>query len=288
MAALSISSPQVSAAPGRRRTGARVRGERRRNVTRAQKGALGVGGLVTGILVWEAMPRFGIVDPRSLPPFSEVVMTLAGLLGQSAFWTSLSQTMTGWLSGLAVALALGILVGGVLGSVPVLREYLTSTIEFLRPIPSVALIPLVVLLFGNQPQSALVLVVYAAFFQVVIQVIYGLVDVEPVVRDTARSYRFSAWTTIRQVLWPTALPYIVTGFRLAAWVALIIELTAELVIGVPGLGRDIGISQASGAIAQTYALVLVVGVLGILVNQTTSQLEKYLLRWHPSVRKEQR
>jgi NitT/TauT family transport system substrate-binding protein len=76
--------------------------------------------------------------------------------------------------------------------VPVLRALTASTIEFLRPIPSVALIPLVVLLYGSRPASALVLVVYASFWQVLVQVLHGVADVDPVARDTARSYRFSA------------------------------------------------------------------------------------------------
>lgn len=253
----------------------------------ANKAVLGLLGALVVVAFWEFLPRLGVVDPRSLPPFSTVLAELVAQLGLAAFWTALGQTLTGWLSGLALALVLGVVVGGVLGTVPVLREYLNSTVEFLRPIPSVALIPLVVLMFGTRPQSALVLVVYAAFFQVLIQVVYGLADVDPVVRDTARSYRFRPATVVRTVYWPTALPYLLTGFRLAAWVALIIELTAELVIGVPGLGKAIGIAQASGAVEQTYALVLVVGVLGILVNQGTSALEKHLLRWHPSVRREQ-
>ena len=186
----------------------------------SRRALLGILGLLIVVAIWELLPRLGIVPERSLPPFTVVAAELFVQLGEPTFWVALSQTVIGWLTGLAVALVLGILIGGILGTVRVARDYLTSTIEFLRPIPSVALIPLVVLLFGSRPQSALVLVVYAAFFQVLIQVIYGLVDVDPVVRDTARSYRFSRWTTIRRVLAPTVMPYLITGFRLAAWVAL--------------------------------------------------------------------
>nr|WP_269809825.1 ABC transporter permease subunit [Kineosporia rhizophila] len=181
---------------------------------------------------------------------------------------------------------IGVSGGIVIGSVPVLREFTASTIEFLRPIPSVALIPLVVLIFGSRPQSALTLVVYAATWQILMQVLYGVADVDPVARDTARSYRFSRWSIARNVVWPTALPYVVTGFRLAAAVALILEITAELVIGVPGLGKTIGVAQSSGAVSQTYALVIAVGLIGVLVNLAARTAERRVLRWHPSIRRE--
>ncbi|AIJ21195.1 ABC-type transporter, integral membrane subunit [Amycolatopsis methanolica 239] len=177
----------------------------------------------------EILPRSGIVDARFLAPASEIARALGGELAHGAFWTSLDQTLLGWAEGLAIAMAAGIVVG----SVPVLRSLTASTIEFLRPIPSVALIPLVMLIYGSEPESALVLVVYASFWQVLVQVLYGVADVDSVVRDTARSYRFSRWAIVRTVIWPTALPYVVTGFRLAAAVALILEITAELIIGVP-------------------------------------------------------
>jgi ABC-type nitrate/sulfonate/bicarbonate transport system permease component len=253
---------------------------------RGRQPALGLLGLVVLAAIVEALPRLHIVDSRFLPPFSAMVRELAHQLTQGDFWTALGETVRGWAIGLALAMIAGIVAGVLIGSIPLLRAVTASTIEFLRPIPSVALIPLVVLIYGSRPQSALVLVVYAAFWQVLVQVLYGVADVDPVVRDTARSYRFSRTTIIRTVLWPTALPYIVTGFRLAASVALILEITAELIIGVPGLGRSIGVAQSSGAVAETYALVIVVGLLGVAVNASARAVERRALRWHTSVRGE--
>lgn len=248
--------------------------------------ALGLLGLAFTIGVVEALPRVGLVDRRFLPPFSEMAGSLADQLALPDFWTALAQTLRGWVLGLAIAMLAGVALGVVIGSVPILRAVTASTIEFLRPIPSVALIPLVVLIYGSRLESALILVVYAAFWQVLVQVLYGVADVDPIVRDTARSYRFSRWAVVRTVVWPTALPYVVTGFRLAAAVALILEITAELIIGVPGLGRSIGVAQSSGAVAETYALVIVVGVIGVLVNASARAVERRVLRWHTSIRRD--
>ena len=234
----------------------------------------------------EILPRAGVVDERFLPPFTTMVRALGRQVVEGDFWVALGQTLGGWALGLAIAMIAGVLAGVLIGSVPFLRAVTASTIEFLRPIPSVALIPLVVLIYGSRIQSALVLVVYAAFWQVLVQVLYGVADVDPVVRDTARSFRFSRWGIVRNVVWPTALPYVMTGFRLAAAVALILEITAELIVGVPGLGRAIGVAQSSGAVPDTYALVLVVGLIGVVVNVGARAVERRTLRWHTSIRSE--
>ncbi|WP_062203699.1 ABC transporter permease [Demequina salsinemoris] len=260
-----------------------------RKPRRSRKGRpalLGIAGVAIVLVGAELLSRTGIVNPDFLPPVTEMYATLFRLLGEGEFWHSLVLTVRGWAIGLAAAMALGIAAGFVIGSFPFLRAFTSSTIEFLRPIPSVALIPLVVLLWGTQPQSAFVLVVYAAFWQVLVQVLYGVADVDPVARDTARSYQFGPLRIARSVIYPTALPYIMTAFRLAAAVALILEITAELVIGVPGLGRDIGIAQSSGNVPETYALVIVVGLIGVAVNLFARFAEKKMLWWHPSIRSE--
>ncbi len=246
-------------------------------------GLLGV--LLVTILV-ELVPRLGLVDARFLPPATEIFASLFSLLGEGSFWGALGNTLITWFIGLVVALVLGVGLGMLIGSFPIVREFTSSTIEFLRPIPSVALIPLVVLLLGTQRPSTLVLVIYAAFWQVLVQVLYGVADVDPIARDTARSYHFRFFSEGYWVVWPTALPYVVTGFRLAATVALILTLTGELIIGTPGLGQQIAVAQSSGAVPLMYALIVVAGILGVLVNVLARFIEAKALFWHPSIRKE--
>ncbi|MDT0569565.1 ABC transporter permease [Streptomyces sp. DSM 3412] len=248
--------------------------------------ALGAAGLVGFLALWEAVPRVGVVKDDYFPPISRVVDALVTELADEAFWTALGDTLTGWAVGLLIAVTAGILVGVVIAVVPYLREVTSSTIEFLRPIPSVALIPLAVLLYGSELRSVLLLVVYASFWQILIQTLYGVQDVDPVAEETARSYGLGTWARIRHVLWPTALPYVMTGVRLAAAVALILAVTAELVIGAPGLGQRIAVAQTSQAVPEMYALVVVTGLLGLLINVGARTVERRALAWHQSVRGE--
>ncbi|KUL45451.1 ABC transporter permease [Streptomyces regalis] len=248
--------------------------------------ALGATGLAAFLALGEAVPRLGLVKEAYFPPTSRIAVALANEVSDSAFWSALGDTLTGWALGLAIAVCAGVVAGVVVSVVPYLREATASTIEFLRPIPSVALIPLAVLLYGTELKSVLLLVVYASFWQVLIQTLYGVQDVDPVAEETARSYGLGTWARVRHVLWPTALPYVMTGVRLAAAVALILAITAELVIGAPGLGRQIAVAQTSQAVPEMYALIVVAGLLGLLINVGARTVERRALAWHQSVRGE--
>jgi ABC-type nitrate/sulfonate/bicarbonate transport system permease component len=248
----------------------------------------GLAGLAGLVILLQVLPHTGLVSAAYLPSASETGRALWRMLAEDAFWTALGDTLTGWGLGLAIAVAAGVTAGALIGSVPLLRAVTASTIEFLRPIPSVALVPVAVLLYGTDLGSTLLLVVYAAFWQVLIQVLAGMQDVDPVADDTARSYLLGRWDRLRHVMWPTALPYVMTGLRLAATVGLVLAITAELTIGSPGLGQRIAVAQASGAVPEVYALVLVAGLLGVAINTAARAIERRALRWHPSVRGENR
>jgi ABC-type nitrate/sulfonate/bicarbonate transport system permease component len=253
---------------------------------RGLNAALGAAGLAAFLALGEAVPRLGLVKKAYFPLTSDIARALGKELADGAFWTALGDTLTGWALGLAIAVAAGVGAGVIISVVPYLRQATASTVEFLRPIPSVALIPLAVLLYGSELRSVLLLVVYASFWQVLVQVLYGVQDVDPVADETARSYGLGTWARVRHVLWPTALPYVMTGVRLAAAVALILAITAELVIGAPGLGARIAVAENSQAVPEMYALIVVAGLLGLVINVGARTVERRALAWHQSVRGE--
>lgn len=248
--------------------------------------ALGIAGIVGFLAVWEMASRGGLVDAAYLPPATDVLDAAVTNLGTGDFWGDVGHTMSGWGIGLLIASVAAIVLGLVIGGSRFLRRATHSTIEFLRPIPSVALIPLAVLLYGTSLQSTLLLVVYASFWQVLIQVLYGVGDVDPVADDTARSYGLGRLARLRHLVWPSALPYVMTGVRLGAAVALILAITGELVIGGGGLGEQIALAKSGGAVTQMYALILQVGLIGVLINLVARAVERTVLSWHVSVREE--
>ncbi|MBO4139732.1 ABC transporter permease [Micromonospora tulbaghiae] len=244
---------------------------------------LGAAGLLGFLVVWQLIPTLGLADPHDLPYATDVFGWLLQEVRDLAFWRRLRLTMTSWAIGLTLATLAALALGTVVGMVPFLRRATHTTVEFLRPVPSVALIPLAVLMFGLQMRAALVIIVYAAFWQVFVQVIYGVADVDTVARDTARSFGLTRAERLRYLVLPTALPYLMTGLRLGAAVALILAVTAEMVIGNPGIGRMIELSRSSGDAVGLYGLVVVTGVLGLLVNVVFRFVERRSLAWHQSV-----
>lgn len=247
---------------------------------------LGLAGVLAFLGVWQLIPAAGLIDADFLPPPTQVAGQLVADLGDPEFWAAVADTLITWAIGLALALVVAVVAGTVIGLSPLLRRGTRTTIEFLRPIPSVALIPLAILLYGLQREAALVIVVWATFWQIFIQVLYGVADVDPVARDTARSFGLGWFARLRYVVLPTALPYLSTGLRLGGTVALILAITAELVIGNPGLGRLIQAARSVGNNLALYALVVVAGILGLLINLLFRALERRVLSWHHSVRTE--
>jgi ABC-type nitrate/sulfonate/bicarbonate transport system permease component len=257
-----------------------------RSARTLRKALLGFAGIVGFLLTWQLIPALGIIDPRFLPYATDTLAQLGADLRDLEFWRNVGRTMTAWAIGLVIATVLAVVLGTIIGLVPFLRRATHTTVEFLRPIPSVALIPLAVLLYGIQLPAALVIIVFASFWQVFVQVLYGVADVDAVARDTARSFGLSRGSRIVNLVLPTALPYLMTGLRLAAAVALILAVTAEMVIGIPGLGREIVFAQSAGNYTQVYALVVVTGLIGLLINVIFGVIERRSLSWHQSVRGE--
>ncbi|WP_448003707.1 ABC transporter permease [Agromyces bauzanensis] len=250
---------------------------------------LGAVGVLAIIAIWELSSRLGLVDPSYLPPFSSVIVEVFDLLaGQRSgeFWAALGMTMFGWSVGLVISLALGIVLGVLIGSSRWLREYTNSTIEFLRPIPSVGLIPIAIVIFGVRPTATIAVVVWACFWVILIHVIAGVADVDPVADATARSYGLKSFRRAAHVVWPTVLPYLMTGLRLCGTIALVVAITIEIVVQAPGIGAMIATYQSAANVTVVYALALLTGVLGLAINLLMRLLENSVLAWHPSVRAE--
>jgi ABC-type nitrate/sulfonate/bicarbonate transport system permease component len=240
---------------------------------------------VLGVLVlFDVLPRIGVLPEDHFPPISRTLRTLGEQLGKGSFWDAVWNTLQGWALGLGIAAALAIPLGIAIGSNRLLYRAMRGLIEFLRPIPSVALIPLAILIYGTGLKSKVFLATFASFWQLIVATLYGVQDVDPVATDTARSFGFSRPQRLFRVTLPSAIPYIATGLRIASAVSLILNVTAELVIGSAGLGRSINVARSGGNEKLMYALIIATGVLGLLLNAIFVRAERRVLHWHPSHR----
>ncbi|MBB4931225.1 ABC-type nitrate/sulfonate/bicarbonate transport system permease component [Lipingzhangella halophila] len=240
------------------------------------------------IVLFELFARSGVVDDRFLPPASAMLGAFAEQVLDGGLWQPVGQTLQGWALGLGLATAAALPLGILIGSVYLLFRATRSVVEFLRPVPSVALIPLAVLLFGAGLESKVFLAAFAATWPILLQTLYGVRDVDPVAVETARSFGVGAPRRLLRVTLPSALPYIATGVRISSSVALILAVTAELVLGTAGLGQEINIARQSGRVELMYGLIIATGLIGWGINVLMTSVERRLLHWHPAQREANR
>ncbi|GAA1883009.1 ABC transporter permease [Paeniglutamicibacter psychrophenolicus] len=236
--------------------------------------------------LWEISSRSGLLPQAAIPPASQVLAAFGAQLVEPHFWLSVWGTLSVALLGLLIIAAIATPLALLIGASREVQESTWFPIEFLKPIPPVALIPLGLLLWGPTPGMKLFLVVFGAIWPLLTQLVYGFKEIDGVARDMARSYRLGKWLTITRVIIPSILPFGATGLRVSASIAVVIAVVAEMIGGVAGLGQDIVVAQSANAMPQMYALIFAAGLLGLLVNAAFRAAEKPLLFWHPSQRKD--
>jgi NitT/TauT family transport system permease protein len=253
-------------------------------MTRTGRWARGLVGLTGFAAASQLLAVTGVVPPAFLPPAAEILGRAVALAGDRDFVADVGMTLRAWATGLAIAVVVGVAAGVVLGGIPALHTVLRPVLEFLRPIPSVALIPLVSLVLGAGPVTEVTLIVYAATWPVLFNTIYGLQDVDPVPRETLRVFGFGRLAVMWRVSLPAAAPFIATGVRLAAAIALILAVSTEILAGF-GDGLGVFIAQAQLAPAGTtdvLAATVWAGCLGLVVDTALRWGERRLFGWHVS------
>jgi ABC-type nitrate/sulfonate/bicarbonate transport system permease component len=240
--------------------------------------------IAAALVAWELISRTEVISQRDLPAMSTAFQELWSLMTTREFWADYLETIRGWALGLAIATALAVPTGIVLGSSDFLGSAFRVPIEFLRPIPSAALIPVLFLSLGTGLKSEVFLAAFGAFWPLLVQTIYGVRDVDPVTTDTGRSFGLGRHERLYRITLPSAVPYIWTGLRIASTVALILAFTAELFMGTGGLGSRMNVADSFGLTSQVYALALAIGFLGIGIHLVLSAIERRVLHWHPSQR----
>jgi ABC-type nitrate/sulfonate/bicarbonate transport system permease component len=242
--------------------------------------------IAAALAIWELVSRTGVISEQDLPSMMTTVQKLWSLMHTSDFWIAFLRTVRGWALGLLLATVLAVPIGIFLGSSEFAGRAFRVPIEFLRPIPSAALIPVLFLTLGTTLKSEVFLATFGAFWPLLIQTIYGVRDVDPLAVDTGRSFRLGRFERLYRITLPSAVPYIMTGVRISSQVSLILAFTAELFMGVPGLGQEVNYASSYGLTVDLYAYALATGILGVAIHFFMTALERRVLRWHPSQRME--
>jgi ABC-type nitrate/sulfonate/bicarbonate transport system permease component len=190
--------------------------------------------------------------------------------------------MEAWSLALLLAIVVAIPTGILVGTVPRLYLSVRFVIDFIRPIPAIAALPLFIIIFGITLNLELYTAAFAAFWPLFFQTMYGVQDIDPVARDTARAYGLNGFMRFTFVSLPGATPYIATGLRIAATYALVLCVGIELIVGLPGIGLRIFKAQYAQEPSVMWAYIVASGLLGLLITFCFNRLERVTLHWHPS------
>jgi ABC-type nitrate/sulfonate/bicarbonate transport system permease component len=231
------------------------------------------------LAVWEVLTRAGVLPPEA-PPFTDVVDFFVSGLSGPAFWTALGQTLWHWFAGLLIGGVAGVVLGVAIGAVPLVHRLLNVPLEFLRPIPPIVYLPLLILVMGAKSQTAILLVSVGALWPLLYQSIYGVQAIDPQAVETGKVFGLTRWQRLWSIMLPSVLPYLATGARIASSIALIVAVSVELVAGIPGLGAQLSEYAHYGVYPGVYSVLLTSGLLGLLLNAVIERTEKRLLHWH--------
>ncbi|WP_054953113.1 ABC transporter permease [Flaviflexus massiliensis] len=238
------------------------------------------------IALWEVLAIADIIPQRFAASPSQIITQLVKMVGGSALWTAIGATLYAWIQALLIAILIGTVAGLIIGSSRYIAAFFKPIIEFLKPIPSIAMIPLVIIAMGSGKSSEVFLAAYAAVFQMLMAAISAVGTIDPVARDTASAYSFGFWARLRYLVVPSMLPQILTGVRIASNTALIFCITAELLVGMEGLGQSLGQAGAAANLPVMYSYIVVIGIVGLGLNMLLLTVQKWLLSWHESYRNE--
>jgi NitT/TauT family transport system permease protein len=247
-----------------------------------RRASLGTVGLAAAFGLAELIVWAGRVDPAVFPLPSTVLGQAVSLAANSAFGAAVGSTMAAWGEAMVITVAIAVPAGVLLGMLPPVESAVRPVIEFLRPLPSVVLVPLVLLIVQNTVGTEVVIIVLATVWPVLINTVYGLREVDPEAKETLRSFGFGPLAVTYRVSLPSAAPFIATGIRIAASLAFVVAIAVELVgVGMNGLGAFAGQAQSgTDAVPVMIAVALWAGIIGLALNAVFVGAERRAFRWH--------
>jgi ABC-type nitrate/sulfonate/bicarbonate transport system permease component len=231
------------------------------------------------VLIWELSAHFHAPLRSYIPPMHQIMASLVQLIASGEIARHIFTTLMRFLTGYLIAAVIAVSLGIILGYFPFGHNLLETSIEFLRPMPSVAIIPVAILVLGIGDGMIVAVTVYASLWPILINTIDGVKRIDPVLVQTGRIFGLGPWRLLRRVILPAASPYIVTGLRISLAIALILVTTAEMIAGGTGLGFFILDEERSLRNGNMYAGIILVSLLGYLLNRLFLLVEARVVRW---------
>ena len=231
------------------------------------------------VCLWEFYARIN-TEFVFLPPFSKVINTFFHKLTDLSFLNNIALTLFRCFAGYAIAGILMIPMGVIMGRNRFIFHLFEPLVEFFRPMPSAAIIPVAILFLGIDNEMKLFVIYFGSSWPILINTIEGVRGVEPMYIKTGMVFNFSPKEILYKIIFPASLPNIITGMRISIAIALILTITVEMISGGNGIGYYILDAERSFHFPEMYASVLTIGILGYLINICFITFENKILKWY--------
>jgi ABC-type nitrate/sulfonate/bicarbonate transport system permease component len=241
---------------------------------------LGVIFIALLLVGWEAVAASGMVPAMSFPRISDIAVTWWGLLLSGELVGQLLPSLWRMFAGYCLGVAAGVGLGLLMGSVRFFYNLLEPITEVLRPIPSPAYLPIMILFLGIDDEMKIFMIAFATMFPVLLNTYSGVRSVDPIQVQTAKTFGLGRWKLLTQIIFPAASPYIFTGLRVSLAVALIVMVISEMVAASDGIGYFILSAQRGFKVREMFAGVLTLAMVGYALNYLFLAFERRILRWH--------
>jgi ABC-type nitrate/sulfonate/bicarbonate transport system permease component len=188
---------------------------------------------------------------------------------------TIERMVYGWL----LASLAGILLGAIIGSSKVAREYVAPMLEMVRPVPVSAFMPVVIAFVGLSGGMVLIVIALGAIWPVLLATVHGVSSVEPRLMEVSRSLRLNRMQTLWKIALPNSQPDILAGMRIGLTVSLILAVIGEMLTSENGLGHHVLVAARAFRSSDLFAGVILLGLIGLVSNVILQELERYMLRW---------
>ncbi len=236
-----------------------------------------------GLGLWEILSRLGLISELFFPAPSSIARMMIDLFISGVLIEHFAATCGRLFLGLMIGVLPAIVLGLIMGWSPRVRTAIDPFVAALHPIPKIAILPLIMVIFGIGEASRLVVIAIASFFPMLINTMVGVMQISPSLFEVAVNYGARPAQIFRRVVIPGSLPMEVSGFRLAFNNALIISVAIELVTARRGLGALIWLSWETFRIEQLYAGLIMIALLGIGFNALIKRLSILLIPWQEHI-----
>jgi ABC-type nitrate/sulfonate/bicarbonate transport system permease component len=246
---------------------------------RAQKFS-GLVFLLALMAAWELTARAEWINPLIVPRLSRILGVFFDLVSTGQIPMQIVVSMKRAASGYLLAATVFIPLGILMGLSRRVHRALEVIVEMLRPVPPPVVIPVALLIFGIEDQMKVFVIFFSCAWPILLNTIDGVRNLDWVLLNTAKTFRLSRGKTIWRVILPAAAPQIMTGLRVSLPIMLILVVISEMVGSTDGIGYFILDAQRRFRVAQMYAGMFALALLGYTLNQLFNLLHRRLLGWH--------